>query len=323
MDLRTLCEAVASAPAVAPTGARTQWDVGNDALPGTEVRAPEGVVRYEPADMTVTVGAGTSFATLDAALAEHGQQCALDPVDAEATIGGILACGLSGRRRLRHGPIRDHVLEVRIVGGDGRVVKGGGPTVKNVTGYDLPRLFVGSFGTLGVLAQATLRCRPRAAAAQWFRCDGVPPGAVLPSALVWDGHSVFVLLEGAAGDVDARGVGMEPCAAPAHPAGAHRGRISVAPGSIRALGAALGAALDGVRWSAELGVGTVHVAADAAEDLARAREVANAHGGWMLREAGGAGMDGFGRALPNITLMRRIKIAFDPTGKLSPGRLPL
>ena len=80
---------------------------------------------------------------------------------ATATIGGILACGLSGVRRLRHGPVRDHVLEVRFETGDGRMVKGGGPTVKNVTGYDIPRLFVGSLGTIGVLHQATLRCRPR------------------------------------------------------------------------------------------------------------------------------------------------------------------
>ncbi len=91
--------------------------------------------------------------------------CALDPRDPAATIGGILACGLSGWRRLRHGPLRDHVLEVRFVTAQGRLVKAGGPTVKNVTGYDLPRLLVGSFGTLGVLAQVTLRCRPRPAAA--------------------------------------------------------------------------------------------------------------------------------------------------------------
>ena len=102
-----------------------------------EVRAPVGVIAYEPADMTITVGAGTSFDTVDGVLAEHGQECALDPRSRAATIGGILACGLSGVRRLRHGPVRDHVLEVRFETGDGRLVKGGGPTVKNVTGYDL------------------------------------------------------------------------------------------------------------------------------------------------------------------------------------------
>src|SRR5262249_31184397 len=158
-----LVAAVAAADAVQPVGARTQWETGNPPGPGVEVAAPAGIVRYEPDDLTVTVGAGTTFAEVDAALAEHGQECPLDPRDPAATIGGIVATGLSGVRRLRHGPLRDHVLEIRFVTGDGRVVKGGGPTVKNVTGYDLPRVFVGSYGTLGVLVQLTLRCRPRAA----------------------------------------------------------------------------------------------------------------------------------------------------------------
>ncbi len=161
-----------TAPVVTPVGARTHWGVGGPPPPGArEVRAPDGVLAYEPADMTVTVGAGLPFAALDAVLAEHGQEVALDPRSDHATIGGILACGLSGTRRLRHGPLRDHVLEVRFVTGYGVLVKGGGPTVKNVTGYDLPRLFVGSLGTLGALMQATLRCRPRPRTARWFTVD--------------------------------------------------------------------------------------------------------------------------------------------------------
>jgi len=181
-----LAATIASADAVVPVGARTQWEVGNPGIGGLEVAAPAGVVRYEPEDLTITVGAGTSFAALDAALAEYGQECALDPRDRTATIGGVVACGLSGIRRLRHGPLRDHVLEVRFLTGDGRLVKGGGQTVKNVTGYDLPRLLVGSFGTLGVLVQLTLRCRPRAEDTRWFRVDaaaehstpGLLPGRV-------------------------------------------------------------------------------------------------------------------------------------------------
>lgn len=309
---------------IAPVGARTQWEVGGPPPAGaTEVRAPAGVVAYEPADMTVTVGAGTPFAEVDDLLAGHGQECPLDPRAREATIGGILACGLSGPRRLRYGPVRDHVLEVRFTTGDGRLVKGGGPTVKNVTGYDLPRLFVGSLGTLGVLQQATLRCRPRAACARWYAYGDATVAPYRPAARLWDGASETLLLEGLAVDVEAQARGLTPLdAPPALPSGAHRGRVSVAPGRTRACGAALTRA--GIGFVAELGVGTVHVAADDPVDLGRARAIAHEHDGWMLREAGGApGDDGYGRPLPNAELMRRIKDAFDPDGRCNPGRLPL
>ena len=131
---------------------------------------------YDPRDLTVTVGAGTSVAELAAVLAEHGQECPLDPRDPSATVGGVLATGLSGPRRLRHGPLRDRVLEVRFVTADGRLVKGGGPTVKNVTGFDLPRLLVGSLGTIGVIAQVTLRCQPLPSAARWSTSAARPAG---------------------------------------------------------------------------------------------------------------------------------------------------
>ena len=319
MDLSALCAAVADAPAVVAVGAQTHWEIGAPVVGAKEVRAPVGVVAYEPEDMTITVGAGTPVAEIVRVLGDHGQECALDPRDTGATVGGALASGLSGVRRLRHGPIRDQVLEVRFVTGDGRVVKGGGPTVKNVTGYDLPRLMVGSLGTLGVLAQVTLRCRPRAQVAKWFAASEPPTHVYRPAAMLWNEVGVFVRCEGNATDVDAQGAGLDEAEAPALPEGAHRGRISVAPGAMPALVADLA----DVRWCAELGVGTVHVAADSAGALEGARAAAHAHGGWMLREAGGDGMDPFGRELPNRALMYRIKTAFDPTGKLAPGRLPL
>src|SRR5205085_7784715 len=105
-------------------------------------------------------------------------------------------------------------------------------------------------------------------------------------------------------------------------AGAHRGRISVAPGALDVVGRALDS-IEGARWCAELGVGTVHVAGDDDTVLVAARAVAHAHDGWLLREAGGGDIDGFGCDLPNAALTRRVKDAFDPAGKLAPGRLPL
>jgi glycolate oxidase FAD binding subunit len=240
----------------------------------------------------------------------------------------VLATGLSGHRRLRLGPLRDRVLEVRFVTADGRLVKAGGPTVKNVSGFDLPRLLVGSLGTVGVLVQVTLRCQPRPASSEWFT-TAVDPVAVRralhrPTCLAWDGTTTHVLLEGVPADVDAERVRIGAPAArsagPAWPDGAHRGRVSVRPSALRDLAAALDRT--GVRWLAEVGVGTVHVATDDEAALARARTAAEATGGWLLREAGAPNLDGFGATPPNVRLAERVRRAFDPTGKCSPGRLP-
>ena len=325
---------VAEARAIVPVGAGTHREVGGPVPFGTPVRVPAGIVAYDPAELTVTVGAGTSVADLRDALGAAGQECPLDPRDEQATVGGLIACGLSGHRRLRYGPMRDAVLEVRLVMADGSLVRGGAPVVKNVTGYDLPRLIVGSLGTLAVIVQATFRCRPLPATSVWATIDAPPEvvrtRAFAPSTLLWDGACTRYLLEGDARDVDVQlaavgGSVVDPTPGTAlrWPDGPNRGRISIRPGAV----AELGRALDGVtgcRWIAEAGVGTVHVAADNTAALAEARTVAHAAGGWLLRESGGGdGFDGFGRPLPDLAIARRLKAAFDPTGKLSPGRLPL
>ena len=93
-DYSELQDAVAAAPAVSPVGGRTHWEVGGPPPAGAvEVSAPSGVVTFDPDDLTVTVNAGTPYAELAAVLAEHGQECALDPRDPAATVGGVLATG--------------------------------------------------------------------------------------------------------------------------------------------------------------------------------------------------------------------------------------
>ena len=324
-----LASTVGVADAVVAVGAGTHADIGGAVVDATEVTVPGGIVAFEPADMTATVNAGTTFAELAHALAEAGQECPLDPRDATATVGGIVACGLSGPRRLGLGPVRNHLLEVTFVTADGRVVRGGGPTVKNVTGYDIPRLFTGSLGTLGILVQVIVRTQPIAAASQWFRHDGDPFDlvAALPGAATnrWDGASTNVLLEGHQADLDAQmsTVGLEPMSEPpgtAPPHGPHRGRISVEPNRISELADGL-RGLD-ARWAAELGVGTVHIAADDPVALAAAREAAQRSGGWLLREAGAPDLDPFAASFPAAAVQQRLRTALDPTGKLSPGRVP-
>ncbi len=125
------------------------------------------LVEHAPHDMTVTVEAGLKLIDLQAHLARTRQWLALDPaLDPNATIGGIISTNLSGARRLRYGGVRDQIIGIRIVLPDGTIAKGGGKVVKNVAGYDLPKLFTGALGTLGVIVAATFRLYPLRAASR-------------------------------------------------------------------------------------------------------------------------------------------------------------
>jgi glycolate oxidase FAD binding subunit len=119
------------------------------------------LVEHEPGDLTATLEAGMTVGALQAALGKRGQWFSLDPPDPErATVGGVIAASAAGPRRHLYGTARDLVIGVTAVTGEGTVVRGGGKVVKNVAGYDLPKLFVGSFGTLGVIVEVTLKLRP-------------------------------------------------------------------------------------------------------------------------------------------------------------------
>jgi glycolate oxidase FAD binding subunit len=292
--LELLVEEVGPADPVVARGGDTQSDIGPPVDASARlVRPPSGIVEHEPAEMTVRVLAGTLVTELDAALRTRGQCVAL-PTWPGATVGGVLAVGRSGIRRLGWGPVRDTVLELRYVSAEGRLVKGGGPTVKNVSGYDLPRLFVGSLGTLGVIADVVLRTRPVPAHEQWFRADGVDPFALQrcvhrPAAVLWDGTVTWVLLDGHPADIEetARVTGLaggETGHGPVTP----QHRWTVAPATLPAM-------FDDGRgpFVAEVGVGVAH------------RTVPQPP--TPLSE-------------PVRTLHARIKSAFDPAGRMAPGR---
>lgn len=121
------------------------------------------VIDFSPGDLTITVEAGMTLRALDETLAPHGLRLPLDPPDygGRATIGGILAFGDSGPIRLGYGGPREHVIGMSMVQGDGTLIRAGGRVVKNVAGYDLHRLFVGSHGSLGMIATASFKLRPR------------------------------------------------------------------------------------------------------------------------------------------------------------------
>lgn len=150
--------------AVAPRGSGTLMGLGNPPrrLDGVlDLSGLAAVVDYEPADLTATVQCGISLAALAARLAAQRQFFPLDPVDGSSrSVGGVLATNASGPLRIRYGTPRDLLLGVRFVQADGTVTWGGARVVKSVTGYDIPKLMVGSLGTLGVLVEATLRLHP-------------------------------------------------------------------------------------------------------------------------------------------------------------------
>lgn len=151
--------------ALYPQGGATAWGYGRTPRkPGVvvDLRALDGVVDYPAGDMTITVEAGMTLGRLQEVLAAEGQRLPIDPpFPARATLGGIWATACSGPRRLGWGRARDMILGVRFVTSEGAIVKGGGRVVKNVAGYDFPRLLTGSLGSLGIIAEMTLKVRPR------------------------------------------------------------------------------------------------------------------------------------------------------------------
>jgi FAD/FMN-containing dehydrogenase len=206
--LLAFAEEVGSDDPVAVEGARTRWERGGPLAPGTRlVSAPTGIVTYQPAEMIVQVRVGTSVAELHDELAAAGQRTALP--DRGGTIGGALAVGEDDVCVLGVGRVRTAALQLRYVSGEGRLVTGGGPTVKNVSGFDLPRLMVGSLGTLGLFAEAILRTNPIPAVSVWLVADEADPFAARdalfrPSAVLWDGTRTWIQLEGHAPDVAAQ-----------------------------------------------------------------------------------------------------------------------
>ena len=167
------------------------------------------VVAYEPAEMLAVVRAGMRVGDLRAVLAAGGQEWPVDAPD-DATVGGVIAAGVSSPRRLRVGHVRDTVVELELVTGDGRLVKSGARTVKNVTGYDVHRLATGSLGTLGVIVQVALEAAPappgrRTLTRRGRRSRARPPAAravPLPSAVIAEPGRATVRLEGWAEEVE-------------------------------------------------------------------------------------------------------------------------
>lgn len=144
-------------------GSKPALSAAADAATPLDLRGLTGILEYEPGEYTVTARAGTPLAEVQAALAENGQYLPFDPplVNQGATLGGTVAAGVSGSGRYRYGGVRDFLIGIRFVDGQGRLVRGGGKVVKNAAGFDLPKLMVGSLGRLGILVELTFKVFPK------------------------------------------------------------------------------------------------------------------------------------------------------------------
>lgn len=181
-----------------------------------DTRGHAGIVAYEPTELYVTARCGTPLAELEQALDEQHQMLGFEPPHfaGGATVGGMIAAGLSGPRRVQAGAVRDFVLGVQIVDGHGEALRFGGRVMKNVAGYDVSRLMCGSLGTLALIAEVTLKVLPRPAAELSLRFElpqdqalarlDMWAGRPLPiSASAWHAGALTLRLSGAAAGISA------------------------------------------------------------------------------------------------------------------------
>ena len=151
--------------AVVPAGAMTWLDAGQPLQRANIIvstRRLNRIIEHEPADLVAITEAGVTLKDFKGALAQKGQWLPIDPPDDanRATIGGVVATGLGGAQQFGYGPPRRHVIGMKVVLADGSLIKAGGRVVKNVAGYDLCKLFTGSYGTLGIIAEVNFKLRP-------------------------------------------------------------------------------------------------------------------------------------------------------------------
>lgn len=301
-----------------------------------------GIVAYEPSELYITARCGTSLAEIETVLAERGQMLACEPPHfAGATVGGCVAAGLAGPRRQQAGAVRDFVLGAKLIDGRGQVLDFGGQVMKNVAGYDVSRLLAGSLGTLGLIAQVTLKVLPRPVAEVTLCCVMDEATAIarlnawggqpLPiSASFWADGQLFLRLSGARAAVDAALARLEgeqldaavdfwnPVREQGHQAfaGEILWRLAL-PTSTPPLG------LPGLR-AIEWGGGQRWYAGDL-EPVAL-REAAQQAGGhavlYRAPESLRCQEGAFAPLAPAVLgVHRRLKKAFDPQGIFNPGRL--
>jgi glycolate oxidase FAD binding subunit len=306
-------------------------------------------------DMTCTVEAGCSWSAMQAGLAQHGQHVALDPLWPDrATVGGIVATNDSGALRLRYGGLRDLIIGMTIVLADGTIAQTGGKVVKNVAGYDLHKLMIGAFGTLGVVTSVNFRLHSMPQCTQSFSVtspNAEPLGKLMLKLLHAQVSTVAIQLRSAVGSFDldiqlaslaevlhtqaaaveemAQSEGLSSKVAGDEVWDARQARLA---GDIVCKGTMLPAevarfvervrGLGGESVTQGTGIMIASFPAGAAEGLLQLRrEMEEARGSLMvLKQPAETKIDCWGTLPDSFPLMREIKRRFDPEGILNPGR---
>ena len=285
---------------------------------------------WEPEDLTLVVGAGARVGDIETMLAQRRQTAVLPEVPGDSTVGGVIATGVSSLRRGRLYGTRERVLEATVVTGDGRVVRSGGRVVKNVTGYDLHRLSVGAFGSLGVVVSVCFKLWPIPPAAATVTVDDPSRAEVLarPLAVLEENHRTRVFVWGTPAEVEAKvsrlgGEAINGNEWPADPEGRFRWSLRVPPALTSE---AIAQLPGGWRYLAVHGVGEIRLASDDAGGAAELRIWAESRGGHLVVvQAPSDALDGFdpwGAPPPALDLQRRLIAEFDPGRVINPGRLP-
>lgn len=327
--------AVAGQTPLRIVGSGYEAQLGNPVKARAELDTTEltWVRDFDPDELIIRVGAGTTAGELAARLGEQRLRAVIPSEPAGRTIGGIVATGSSGYARLRHGPLRNHVIGITIVSGAGDLVSAGGQVVKNVTGYDLSRLCVASMGRLGVLVEVALRVYAVRDAEQVIEVrdpEAAWRQAHRPLAVVGTRRGTSVLVDGSEAAVAAmakrlggtlRSDAALPSASGWPWRATIRSRPSQQPQAIQRLPA---------EWSyiAQFGTGLTEVGGEHfdAGTLGSLRQWVEAGGGRLVLHRVPPGvrheLDPWGTPPAGLEIQRRIIRSFDPHGILNPGILP-
>lgn len=335
--------AVAARAPLRPRGGGSKDFLGRTPVGAAlDTRGLSGVLAYEPAELVVTAGAGTPLAEVQALLAQHGQRLPFEPPHFApgGTLGGAVATGLSGPGRLAAGALRDFMLGVKIIDGRADLLAFGGQVMKNVAGYDVSRLMAGSFGTLGLIVEVSLKVLPRPLAELSLRFELTADealtrlnqwgGTPLPiSASSWCDGVLSLRLSGAKAAV----------AAAASRLGGERLDADTADAwwaALRDHRAAFFGEGEAPLWRMSLPTTTPPMAGDwliewgggqrwqrSDAPPAQMQHLAAAAGGHATLFRGGNRDDSVFQPLaaPLMAIQQRLKQAFDPAGIFSPGRI--